>query len=59
MSKSVDWGTYHGPDMRIGGARVCMWFALCDNLATGTMQHPVLGDVPICDRCRAKVQAIA
>ena len=39
MSKPIEWGTYHGPDMGVGGARVCMWFALCDNLATGTMQH--------------------
>jgi hypothetical protein len=31
----------------------CRWFAMCENAATGTMPHPVLGDVPICDRCRA------
>ena len=36
----------------------CQWFALCDHLATGTMAHPVLGEVPICDRCRANVAAI-
>ena len=36
----------------------CEWFALCDHEATGTMAHPILGDVPICDRCRAKVEAL-
>lgn len=30
----------------------CQWFALCPNKATGTLAHPILGDVPICDRCR-------
>lgn len=34
---------------------VCAWFALCTNAATGTEPHPILGDVPICDRCAAKV----
>jgi hypothetical protein len=37
---------------------VCEWFALCDHEATGTMSHPVLGAVPICDRCRLKVEAL-
>ena len=32
-------------------AGVCMWFAACDNPATGTTPHPILGDVPTCDRC--------
>ena len=31
----------------------CKWFALCENAATGALAHPILGDVPICDRCRA------
>jgi hypothetical protein len=34
---------------------LCKWFALCDHPANGTMPHPVLGEVPICDRCRAKI----
>lgn len=37
---------------------VCQWFALCDHPATGTMTHPVLGEVHICDRCRTKVEAL-
>lgn len=32
----------------------CAWFALCDHTATSLEPHPVLGDVPICDRCREK-----
>lgn len=31
----------------------CQWFALCENEATGTTPHPVLGDVPTCPRCAA------
>lgn len=31
----------------------CQWFLRCDNAATGTTPHPVLGDVPTCDRCAA------
>lgn len=37
---------------------MCEWFALCTNDATGTMSHPILGDVPICDRCRDKIDRI-
>lgn len=33
----------------------CQWFALCPNDATTTRHHPILGDVPICDRCDDKV----
>lgn len=32
----------------------CAWFALCDNTATALEPHPVLGPVPICNRCAAK-----
>lgn len=31
---------------------VCRWFLKCVNEATGTVWHPILGDVPVCDRCR-------
>lgn len=39
-------------------ATVCGWFAACDNISTGAMAHPILGDVPICDRCRAKTDRL-
>lgn len=33
----------------------CMWFANCKNDAVTTESHPVLGDVPICQRCYNKL----
>jgi len=38
--------------------QLCEWFALCDNIATATEPHPVIGSVPICDRCAAKLEAM-
>lgn len=35
----------------------CQWFALCDNDAVTTEEHPVLGSVPICGRCGDRVSA--
>lgn len=35
----------------------CRWFLRCENQATGLMAHPVLKNVPICDRCRDRVNA--
>lgn len=32
----------------------CAWFAGCDHTATSLEPHPVLGDVPICERCKAR-----
>lgn len=29
----------------------CRWFALCDRPAVGVAGHPILGTVPICQRC--------
>jgi hypothetical protein len=29
----------------------CQWFARCDRNATTITPHPVLGDVPTCQRC--------
>lgn len=37
----------------------CQWFAHCENEATTTKSHPVLGAVPACDRCAAKIDRIA
>jgi hypothetical protein len=33
----------------------CEWFALCDNEAAGVVSHPILGDVPTCERCAEKL----
>src|SRR4051794_17231694 len=33
----------------------CQWFALCDNEAVGVVVHPVLGNVPTCQRCADKL----
>lgn len=33
---------------------VCEWFLLCENTATSLEPHPVLGEVPVCDRCHAR-----
>lgn len=39
-----------GPD----APAMCAWYALCDHLAVGTTPHPILGNVPICERCADK-----
>jgi hypothetical protein len=42
--------------MKVHLVRVmCAWWALCGNPASMTRPHPVLGDVPICTPCDAKV----
>jgi hypothetical protein len=33
----------------------CEWFALCDHVAAGVVSHPILGDVPTCQRCADKL----
>jgi len=37
----------------------CMWVLLCDNLATTTRPHPILGDVDICDRCNTNAERLS
>jgi hypothetical protein len=37
----------------------CLWFHGCTNPATHLEPHPILGGVPICDRCAAKVAALS
>lgn len=32
----------------------CQWFHGCKNKATGAADHPVLGSVPICQRCASR-----
>jgi len=39
-------------------AVLCCWFAACENEAISTEAHPILGQVPICDRCAEKVEAM-
>ena len=37
---------------------VCEWFARCTNLTSLAASHPVLGPVPICERCAAKLDIV-
>lgn len=37
----------------------CQWYAACDNEATTTRPHPVLGDVPLCARCARVADALS
>jgi len=41
-----------------GHDQECAWWAGCHNDATTTEPHPILGDVPICDRCVGKLRKI-
>lgn len=33
---------------------MCEWFLMCANEAAGTVTHPILGEVPTCERCADK-----
>jgi hypothetical protein len=33
---------------------ICEWFLLCDNPADGVVVHPIIGQVPTCNRCADK-----
>lgn len=33
---------------------LCEWYPGCDNYADGAVAHPILGNVPTCERCAAK-----
>jgi hypothetical protein len=43
-------------DVECAHGYACEWFALCDRKATGFIVHPILGDVPVCNRCRARAE---
>jgi hypothetical protein len=34
---------------------VCRWFLRCDHLTEVAFPHPVLGHVPVCDRCSRRM----
>ena len=40
-------------------AVICTAFALCTNEATTTIANRILGDVPACERCKARLEALA
>jgi hypothetical protein len=51
--------TYQTPLQRAVARKkpeACKWFLRCDNPATETKPHPILGDVPICRRCAEKMK---
>lgn len=48
---SSELGASWAAEDHVEGPQVCEWFALCENPATGTTPHPILGAVPTCDRC--------
>ena len=37
----------------------CQWFALCSNPSDTFLDHPILGDVPICKRCFEKIETLS
>lgn len=32
----------------------CQWYAACFNTAIGFVSHPIIGAVPVCQRCKDK-----
>lgn len=42
---------HNAPWLREG---VCEWYLMCENEASTLEVHPILGDVAICERCKAK-----
>lgn len=41
----------YNPEPRTTDKIECSWFANCVNDATGELEHPIIGWVPICDHC--------
>lgn len=38
---------------------VCQWWFMCENQAVQTRPHPILGHVPICERCNTLVESLS
>ena len=49
-------GAYFNRADVVSVGQVCQWFALCDREATTTVAHPILGDVPACERCAERAR---
>ena len=45
----------HGAEVTVP----CQWFAMCDHNAVTVQRHSILGDVPICERCKARYDALS
>lgn len=44
--------------MSTNGDQLCEWFFMCPNESDGVIEHPTLGDVPICLDCYRKGQVV-
>ena len=38
--------------------KACQWYYACTNSARGTIEHPELGVISICLKCRKTVEAL-
>lgn len=48
---SIGWG--------VAFTRKCEWYLLCQNEGNMRRPHPVLGSVPICERCNDKAERLS
>jgi hypothetical protein len=51
-------GEEEDPQFTEDTREICRYFALCDHWAVGTVKNPVLGEVPVCQRCLDKMNRI-